>query len=326
MAMKRKNWYRIAVNWLLKTTIVLFLTLCLVELIYRYQWVDFYRTEWEFQNKTTQPDQQKTRILVFGDSFSADTSSWVSSWGKTDSLQVFNAAIPGTGPEVFRLIAPGRITETQPDMVVVQLFEGNDLYDLRKPVNWGTHSFTRNMYWGSSNVFRSLGFINYRLGQTQTDVHTSLNAKEQKRFRKDRYDARTRLYITGEAAYPSGMVLLKGDYAGDMRKMIAMLKEIREAAGSKTPFYVLLVPSCTQVHKRYFRHYKRMGAKNDERMLNEHPWADQLKKSGFDVIDPIEEFRSSENRGVQLYYSNDPHLNADGQKILFRCVQNAVRL
>lgn len=324
--MKRKKWYRKLGNWLFKTSLVLFLTLCLVELIYRYQWVDFYKTEWEFQNKNAQPDNHKTRILVFGDSFSADTSSWVANWGKADSLQVFNAAIPGTGPEVFRLIAPNRMDEIKPNVVVVQLFEGNDLYDLRKPVNWSAHSFMRNVYWGSSNTFRSLGFINYRLGQAKTDVNYSVNSKKQLIFRKDRYDPRTRLYIAGEPNYPSGMVLLKGDYAGDMQKMIAMLKEIREEAGSETRFYVLTVPSCVQVHKRYFRHYKRLGATNDERMLSTHPWANALKKAGFNVIDPLEAFRTAENRGEELYYANDPHLNAKGQEILLRCVRKKVKL
>lgn len=324
--MKRRKYIKKWGSRLLKTTIVLFLALCIVECVYRYQWVDFYKKEWHFQNRKLQPDPDKKRILVFGDSFSADTSCWVQKWTNPKDVQVFNAAIPGTGPEVFRLIAGNRIKATKPDLIVVQLYEGNDLYDLRKPVNWRQFSFGRNLYWSSGNVFRSLGFINYRLGQTNADVRTDFNSKEQQTFHRNRYDARTKLYISGDAAYPSGMVLLKGDYADDMQTLIEMLKEIRQEAGEKTPFYVLTVPSCVQVHKRYWRQYKRLGAKNDPKVLTTHSWAVELKKAGFTVIDPLNEFRLAEKNGEQLYYANDPHLNVAGQQLLATCVRKAVEL
>lgn len=324
--MKRRKHFKKWGSRLLKTTIVLFLALCIVECVYRYQWVDFYKKEWRFQNKQLQPDQHKKRVLVFGDSFSADTSCWVWKWTNSNTTQVFNAAIPGTGPEVFRLIAANRISATHPDLIVVQLYEGNDLYDLRKPVNWRQFSFWRNLYWSSGNVFRSLGFINYRLGQTNADVRTGFNSKKQQTFHRNRYDARTKLYISGDATYPSGMVLLKGAYADDMRTLIGMLKEIQKEAGKKTRFYVLTIPSCVQVHKRYWRQYKRLGATNDPKVLTTHPWATELKKAGFTVIDPINEFRLAEKQGVQLYFANDPHLNAAGQELLATCVRKSVEL
>lgn len=310
----------------MKAMLVSFLALCIVEIVYRFQWIDFYSKEWEFQNPDRTPDAHKTRVLVLGDSFSADSSSWVGKWHKQqDSIQVLNASIPGTGPEVYRLIAANRIEEVKPDVLIIQLYEGNDLYDLRKPVNWGSHSFGRNLYWSAGNVFRSLGFINYRLGQSKADVHTRFDPKKQETFRRNRYDARTRLYIQGDKNYPSAMVQLNGDYASDFEDLMDMLKEIRETAGKKTTCYIVPVPTCVQVHKRYLRHYNWLGATNDPKILEEHRWAKELKAAGFDVIDPTPAFRAAEKRGQRLYYANDPHLNSTGQNILLETIQKVVK-
>lgn len=323
--MAQKKRIRKVASWFLKAGIIAFITLCLVELVYRYQWVDFYKTEWEYQNKVRTPDLKKKRVLIFGDSFSADSASWANQWKKDSVLQVFNAAIPGVGPETFRLIVSNRVEETQPNIVIVQLYEGNDLYDLYRPVNWSAFSWGRNVFWKCSNTFRSLGFINYRLGQANQDVQSPVNGKTADTFALQSYDGRTKLYIQGDATYPMGMVQLKGEYADQFQTVIEMLRELKTAAGEHVRFYVLPIPSCVQTHRHYVKQYKQLGAKLSQSLLKGHPWAEKIKEAGFDVIDPIEALRLSEKKGKQVYFENDPHLNSLGQQLVLNCVQQIVK-
>lgn len=316
---KRKfNWWRTLLN----TLLVLFLTQLLLEWIYREQWIDFYKHEWRYQNKVTEPDTSKTRILVFGDSFSADQLSWVNLWKKDTLKQVFNAAIPGTGPETFRLIAGNRIKEVKPDIVLVQLYEGNDLYDLSKPVRWKVHGIGRNLFWFLSSWFRSLGYINYRLGQHQADLAVQGNPKESEQFDPRLYDPRTKLFIKGDLHYPQTHIQLTGDAEDTFEKMLVMLREIREASGNQVRFIVIPVPHCIQVHGTWLRNYRKLGAKADRSVLKDHIWAEKLRKAGFEVIDPLGDFRKAAQKGQVLYYPNDPHLNAEGQQLLLNCIKN----
>ncbi len=49
---------------------------------------------------------------------------------------------------------------------MVQIYVGNDLFDITYPTNWKTLSLIQKYCIGeASNNFRSLAFINYRLGQ-----------------------------------------------------------------------------------------------------------------------------------------------------------------
>lgn len=305
---------------LLRTTIILLLTLCLVEWMYRGQWVDFYSKEWSFQNPDVKPDLQKEKILVFGDSFSADAGSWVNQWKSDTTVQVFNAGIPGIGPETFRLIMENRMEETSPSIVVVQLYEGNDLYDISKPVNWRVHSFGRNLFWSMSNYFRSLSFVNYRLGQAKADVSITNNPKSADAFSREKYDPRTRLYIAGDRSYPQSQTALTGEAVEHFEQLIEMVREMKERSGSIT-FVLIPVPHCVQVHGKYLRYYRRLGAKLDRSVLHGHPWAERLKKEGFTIIDPLETFRNAELKGTTLYYANDPHLNKEGQALLLKIVR-----
>ncbi|ASS47587.1 MAG: hypothetical protein A3D31_17320 [Candidatus Fluviicola riflensis] len=323
--MAQKKRFRKVANWFLKAGIIAFITLCLVELVYRYQWVDFYKTEWEFQNKVRTPDQQKRRALVLGDSFSADTASWVNQWKKDSDLQIFNAAIPGVGPETYRLIVSNRVEEAKPHIVVVQLYEGNDLYDLSRPVNWSAFGWTRNIFWKCSNTFRSLGFINYRLGQSNQDLASPGNAKTTDTFSLQSYDARTKLYILGDVTYPMSMVQLKGEYADQFQAIIEMLQELKSASGKNARFYVLTIPTCVQTNRRYVKQYKQLGAKLSQSLLKGHPWAERIKDAGFEVIDPIEALRLSEKSGTPVYYENDPHLNSFGQQLVAEYVQQILK-
>lgn len=319
--MKRKTGWKKTGKWLLRLLLMLFIALCLVEWMYRGQWFDFYRKEWSFQNGEANPDLTRKRILVLGDSFSADPKSWVNCWKRDSSIQVLNGAIPGTGPETFRLILSRRLEQSRAQVLIVQLYEGNDLIDIRKPVNWRVHSFWRNAYWWAGNTFRSLNFINYRLGQSAGDVQSLNDPKADEDFSPEDYSPRTMLYISGDSRYPVSHLRLQGEQRAVFGELCAMLNEMRQEAGSTVRFVVLPVPHCTQTSEIYGDRYRQLGAKVSGIVRFGHPWARALEKAGFEVWDPLPEFRSEEKKGNRLYYANDPHLNDKGQQVLLKFVR-----
>lgn len=314
------RWKKIG-RFLLRATLIMVLTLLLVELVYRYQWVDFYKQEWTYQKKEMRhPAHPERRILVLGDSFSADPNSWVNQW-KTDSLEnnaeVYNAAIPGVGPETYRLIIHRRIKEVIPTDVIVQLYVGNDLYDISKPVNWSAHSLSRNLFWSISGKIRVLGFINYRLGQASVETANPLEPKADEVFDVKHYSPRTKLYLKGDSNYPATAIQMKGSGS---EELIEMLSEMKEEVGDEVEFHVLIIPHCCQVAQSYVDRYEQLGARSLEEAVGSSDWTKKLEKAGFSVIDPLRDLQQAETN-EPVYFPNDPHLNKVGQAVVLKCTR-----
>jgi len=300
----------------LRVLIVSFLVLCLLELTYRFQWVDFYASEWEYHNADIEVEGKES-LLVLGDSFSADPDGWV--YMLRDSLSdhvVFNASIPGVGPETFAFMFKRRQSSANPQHVIVQMYVGNDQYDYEKPVNWSEYGFLRNLFWTCSNSFRSLNFLNYRLGQSSVEDHTE-NAKLEESFDKRKYSARTKLYIQGDENYPANLIRIDD---GDISGIVKYLQFMKENATEECRFSILLIPHCTQVSESYIVSYKALGSKIDTTVLGTSYWNQRLTTLGFEVIDPLDYFIQLEAEGQQLYFENDPHLNTKGNACLTQFV------
>ena len=117
-------------RWLGKYSLISFITLFiflfLLEIAYRYQWFDFYKTEITELNKEALKKQYKKRVLVFGDSFSAATDGYVAMLNDSlPDVQFINASMPGIGPQEIAVIAADRIEASKPDMVIIELFHAN---------------------------------------------------------------------------------------------------------------------------------------------------------------------------------------------------------
>lgn len=311
-------------KWMLRLGVLLLITLLLFEVAYRYQWVDFYRAEWRYQNDKINT-KGKQKILVFGDSFSAEPNSWVNQLRKDSTKTIFNASISGVGPETYRLIFSQRLKETYPDVVIVQLYVGNDLYDIRKPVNWSKFSFSRNLFWTFSNKFRVLNFINYRFGQFSVEDHLGMNPKKEESFQIDKYAARTKLYIQGDANYPSNQIFRDQELSKVFDDLQNMLLEMKEKCGEKVDFKVLIIPHCTEVSQKYVDHFKKIGAHFKSHSYEPISWGNYLLYHKLEIIDPRKALEKMELKGEEMYFQNDPHLNINGQMVVKEYVQNALK-
>jgi len=317
-----KKRLRKTVKLLLRMGLILLVTLVLFEVAYRYQWIDFYKSEWEFHTKDQKSNATQQNVLVFGDSFTADPASWITTWSKNDSTKlIWNAALPGIGTETQRLIFQQRMQEVNPKLVIIQLYVGNDLYDIHKPVNWNNYSFGRNLFWTLSNQFRVLNFVNYRLGQFSSSGLDRTATKESASFHVKRYSARTKLYIKGNANYPANSILLSEDLQDEFEELKADLLEMKAQLPGDCQLKILIIPDCAQVHRKYIRRYRRLGSNLTTACLQENTWSKELRKAGFELIDPLAHFQQLEKKGTTLYFENDPHLSAMGQQELAIFIQ-----
>lgn len=306
---------------LMNTAIIACISLLLFEVVYRYQWVDFYQNEWNFHNSKIQ--KKNNRILIIGDSFSADPNGYVKMLRDTlKDESIYNGSVSGFGPETFRLLINDRLTETGAQHVIIQLYVGNDLYDYCKPVNWKEHSFSRNVFWGLSNYFRSIAFLNYRLGQSSVEDYETVDPKSSAEFDIKLFSPRTKLYITGDSLYPQSAILLNSN--NDFEKIVEYLKEMKSSVDSQASFSVLVIPHCIQVNDRYRKRFEMLGAKFDESLVGNNKWVELLSAEGFQIIDPLPEFILNEQEGKQLYFSNDIHLNEEGSEVLMNVVLNEI--
>lgn len=314
MALKingKKLWKR---TW--QVFLVLFLTLCVLEVSYRYQWVDFFKAEFEALNKNI--DSKKPNILVFGDSFSAHPNGYVAHFRKAHSeVNVINCSMPGSGPYEMELMASRRIGDYPPKGIIYQMYVGNDLTDIEPLVNWSELSFLRNCYWSAKPNFEIFGLFSRRVSGLQTDFDKTQLKQDEAPFSEKLYSPRTKMMIRANANYINDCIRLKGNMKDAMESAKESIAHLRELVPNKIPIYVVVIPHCSQVTKEYNENYRILSGHSTSRKTNYRFIRELSKVKGITILNPIRYFRENESQGKDLYFRNDPHLNETGQEVLF---------
>lgn len=307
----KKIWKR---TW--QTLLVLFCTLMVLEVAYRYQWIDFFKTEFNALNKNIKSNQPN--VLVFGDSFTAYPNGYVSHFRKAHpDINVVNCSMPGSGPYEMELMASRRISDCPPKAVIYQMYVGNDLTDIDPPVNWGELSFSRNCYWSVKPYFEIFGLFSRRLSGLQSDFDPKKLKQDDAKFSRKLYSPRTKMMIRAESDYINHSIKLKGDMHDAMEDAKASIQYLRELVPKKVPIFIVIIPHFSQVTKEYNKNYKQLSGHKSSMKVNYRFVRAIFKVKGVNVLNPLRYFREMESNGQQLYYSNDPHLNEVGQKALF---------
>ena len=311
----------------------LFASLILIESAYRLQVVDFYHPELiAFNSEDGLHDSsQKPTLLVFGDSFSVWNESYVNGLrSRLPCLRIINSSISGSGIVQASLIANSRIQQFQPTKLMVQIYVGNDLFDITYPTNWKTLSLFRNLYWGASNSFRSLAFLNYRLGQVNaralaTGYRPYQSPKSVYRsheeFSPDKFQSYETLNLIADPRLIEKEILLLDDRIQDFDFLVKKLQWIASIKAPACTLYLLVIPHSCQVSQAYLDRTKRLGAKFENQAgveQNEYPFVQQLRQRVKDaiVINPLRVFKDAERSGIPLYWPNDIHLNPNGNEVL----------
>lgn len=152
------------------------LALLAFEILYRIQVVDTYAPELRAYDPGSdlRNDDGRPTILLMGDSFTAGTESFPAILRRDlPGARIINAGIPGTGIIETAIVAAERFRRFRPAVFVYQIYVGNDLFNITYPVNWHKLSVTRNLYWMLAQRFRSISYLNYRLGQFNYRMHVA---------------------------------------------------------------------------------------------------------------------------------------------------------
>lgn len=302
---------------------------CTIELVYRLQPVDFWRAELRRDNPELEIDPDRPRLLVLGDSFSASPEGLAAHLRDAvgDHTQVIGSGVSGMTARDARVIAPARLRSYRPDRTVYQVYVGNDLLETSHPP--GPTSWSRRLYWTAIDAgWRSLAYLNYRLGQVRDSlIRRTLDPPSPEMlaraqcgpFDPTRYSARTRRLLSVDPALINDQVLVQGWAQEAWRRWIVDVRGLVdriEGAGSRAA--IVVVPHCVQVHPAYLQRYRRLGAEVTPSLATDPSiFVSRLRSElpGATILDPLEEFRATSD-GWTLYRLHDPHLTHEGQELL----------
>ncbi len=332
--MKQKTTHKILRLFqnLLLMSISVLVCITIIEVTYRYQLFDFYKSEFNYLNKIALQKNSSKKVLVFGDSFTAAANSYVNSLNDSlNDITFVNAAIPGIGVQEMNCIANNRIQEINPSLVILQVYVGNDLIDIEKPINWNTISFARNAYWLLANKIYSFRFLNYKLGQIKQVSGQSLETESLKNkdsFSPDKMSKREKLLVQADPNYYEKSIKIKPDFENRFDVFISQINQIARLCLSKNiPIKILVIPASCQVSNYYKMNLEACGAQFNEGNTfdTNYPFIAQLKvqtkPNSIEILNPLPYLQQLDSTGNRLYFENDLHLNNRGNMELAKFVR-----
>ncbi|HLP50857.1 MAG TPA: hypothetical protein VK154_08230 [Chitinophagales bacterium] len=313
------------------TIITLLLMLAVLEVAYRYQWVDFYASELRQLNRHEDLNSTKKKILVFGDSFSAQQGSYVAQlkYAPLNNHCVINSSVAGISAREINLFAQSRIDEFKPDKIVIQLYTGNDLVDISHPYNWDSISVVRNLYWKTSDLCWSLAWLNYKLATLRQVFDTEQSFKYPRvtdTFSVNGYAGRVKMLLRADRQFIEKSVLLKDEkYHTAFNRMVDYVQSISNYFYSTNPngkVVVLVIPHCTEVKEEYRSNYDMLGAVFTQPCGTVYPFYTLLQQriKGPTIVDCSVPLHKAQSMGIQTYYYSDEHLTHDGQKVVYKTI------
>lgn len=302
-------------------TFLIFSVLLILEICYRNQIIDFYKTELEGLNSAEELSENGSKTLIIGDSFSAHPESYVKVLKdslNTKDHKIINASVPGIGIKQQAIILDKRLRQFNAKNVIIQVYLGNDLIDYSYPISWKNQSLARNVYWMLGDVFLVVPYINSRLKPLANNQHTPSNGASS--FSVENYHNSSKLYLKSSENLYNDMFALKGDWMDIYNDWRDKMQEVFEDHPAIN-FTLLVFPHCAQTHDLYRDRFKDLGASftDDLRTINA-----QIKKdfSNIKLIDLTEFIIEQEHSGVRMYYDNDPHLNTSAQQLIGKYLLN----
>ncbi|MEW6659619.1 MAG: hypothetical protein AB1424_13240 [Thermodesulfobacteriota bacterium] len=310
-----------------------YLILCLAcfllvfEGIYRYQLLDFFQPELRAHNRPGDlRDATRKTLLAMGDSFSAGQNTWVAFLRQhLPNYRVISSAVPATGVFESLFMAPRRFREFHPQVFIYQIYVGNDIQDIRRPLNWRTMTLPRYMYGFLCSYLglRSLTFANYRLAQLLRSSGSETEPNADPPFSPSTYPVSVTIYTQAEPANLEDTILARGERGRDVATLIDGIKKLVSYAGPQCHKYVVVIPDPSQVSDFYLDHFQQLGAQVRDPQgwqRDGYPLLIRLQEglaaAGVKVLNPLPLFQGQERQGQRLYYQNDSHLKPVGQSLL----------
>jgi hypothetical protein len=325
--------------------LVIIFSLLTLEFVYRFQIIDTYAPELRSYNSEEELVELKNRktILVMGDSFTAAENSYVNILKKNlPKYRIINSGITGTGIIEATIVAPSRFKKFNPSIFIYQVYVGNDLFDITHPSNWEKISLLRSVYWKMSDSFKSLVFLNYRLGQkffyinkliTGTIKDNNKLSKpgiyENEMFSVEKYQARIPIMLRAEPNLFENQIMVKDSRKKDFEIFQRKLEKLTSyCKPNQCKAFVLIIPHCCQINRKYIKNMMALGAEfhdKNEILKNNYPFFEETRENLKDnpnvvVLNPIQLLKDLEMHNKSMYFQNDEHLTADGQEAIAKYI------
>jgi hypothetical protein len=277
-----------------------------------------------------------------GDSLTAGSGSYPSMIRRArPDIRVINAALPASGVIQADIVAAKRMRRFRPSWLVYQVNVGNDLMNVRYPINWRDGSPVRNLYWTAAHRLRSLEYLNYKLGQAARSLRPpgqagiadagppddSVCRYDPGGFEPSSYTPRERRYVQAEPRLFENQALVtearRRDYLRFLDGLDGLLAWCRPP---ECAAYVLVIPHPSQVDATYLEQMRALGAtfESPEAMLADvypflsgiREFLDENGRGDVRLLNPIHALRASERSGAHPFFKYDPHLNRCGQRAI----------
>ncbi len=287
-----------------------------------------YRTdEHGFRNH---PGAKAADVVFIGDSFTeaawiAEEATFVRRVGAETGLRVVNLGRGAYGPQQELIVLERFGLAYQPELVVWQLFEGNDLMDAKNFAVWRANPRARERpvkvrYHQNSAFFRLLAKTEDRAPSRELEIlidyHDGVRQRKELRYRvvPDQADALADAFAETEKALAAGARWC-------------------ESRGAR--LVVLLVPTMLQVLESFIT-FER--AEDRDRALpgglvrSPGDFASRLRavceKAGCIYVDAFDALRARaliDNSRVFDRHDPDEHLDVDGHEVVARLIGNVIR-
>lgn len=311
---------KIVIKKLVSLLVLFLITINIFEIVYRYYGIDFYKNSFLSLNTKESLNTSKVDFLVFGDSFSASPDGYVSVLKNNfPSKKIINLSVSGIGIKQVNLYAKNKIKMFNPDVILYQVYVGNDLIDIKNLSNWNELALVRNSYWSISNYYLSLRYLNQNFSfirRKQLDVDLSLNSKFSIQF----YNQREKILLKADANYIEKSITIIEDFEFRYQKWQTEMQIFLDNIPKTKKVYVVFIPHCSQVNEFYYSNTIQIGANfsSQKNIINsKYTFFDRAKLNfqNYDnviFLNPIDFLVDKDNENYRLYYENDPHFNTNG--------------
>jgi len=277
----------------------------------------------------------KIRILGLGDSFvfghgvefeeSFLTILEKKLQNKNDSIEIIKAGAPGIGPQTYYSILQEEGIKYNPDLVLVNIFVGNDIYDIRLPAVNNSNDTVKTQPEQKNKIVpqekpKGTPVKNF----LRKNVHLySFVVDRLKSIPSIRHKLQ-------EMNIASGMIgsyiidILKKDYSDEYKakwdEMFNTLSRMKEITDN---LVIVIIPTREQVDPvRLEKALKQLDYKKEDIDIY-HPnnlIKDYCKENNILCIDLLPKFQQSTQQ--PLYFEIDPHFNTEGHKLAAEIIYN----
>ncbi|MBC8757570.1 hypothetical protein H2O64_23080 [Kordia sp. YSTF-M3] len=319
----------------MNTTIIVLVTFVLFEILYRNSVIDFYKAETSHLNNVADLEKPSVDYLVFGDSFSATAAdmNYIDKLKRNNPNKSFvNVSVPGIGIRQVNTFAKAKIKKHQPKAIIYQVYVGNDLTDVNHLWSWEKFSIARNLYWEASDYFLSLSYLNHKATVFSPRVNSRTHTMATDIFSIDYYDQRTKRFLSFDRSFFNNTLMLKVPFKERYDAWLEYMKTFLETVSKDIPVYIVWIPHCSQVNDFYANNLNQLGANFEDKMTiqqTDYPFFAQAKKdlkafTNVTQLNPLETFQANDNASHRLYFSNDPHINTNGNVVLSDFLQSEI--